>query len=88
MRYDSAVVYYRKVVNDYPYSKYAEYLKPRMQYALKETSKPAVKQENKVLLNNPTPLPPGGQVAKSLQDTVSTIPPIPKPPVQKVPKKK
>ena len=38
-RYDSAVVYYRRIVVEYPYSKYAEYLKPKMLYALQETSK-------------------------------------------------
>ncbi len=35
-RFDSAVVFYRRVMLEYPFSKYAEYLKPKMLYALQE----------------------------------------------------
>ena len=35
-RFDSAVVYYRRVMLEYPFSRYAEYLRPKMLYALQE----------------------------------------------------
>ena len=38
-RFDSALVYYRRVMFEYPYSKYAEFLKPKMLYAMQEASK-------------------------------------------------
>ncbi|MBS1904594.1 MAG: tetratricopeptide repeat protein [Bacteroidetes bacterium] len=33
-KYDSALVYYSRVVKEYPFSRYAEYLKPKIAYAL------------------------------------------------------
>ncbi len=44
-RFDSAVVYYRRVLGSYPYSTYAELLKPRL--ALSATQPGAVKPETK-----------------------------------------
>jgi TolA-binding protein len=42
-RYDSAVVYYRRVVTEYPFSRYAEYLKPKTLFAAQQqTPKPKI----------------------------------------------
>jgi TolA-binding protein len=66
-RFDSAVVYYRRVINEYPYSKYAEYLKPKMLYALRETPKPAPHIQSNIIGQTP-PL----NQTKTLQDTIKT----------------
>jgi len=67
-RYDSAVVYYRRVMSEYPYSKYAEYLKPRMLFAMQQQSQktPQVMQvQNSNLMN-----PPNNPNLKVVQDSV------------------
>ncbi len=67
-RFDSAVVYYRRVMADYPYSKYAEYLKPRMQYAMQENSRlntRAVIEQIQVVAD---------PSLKTMQDTVKASP--------------
>ncbi|HYM20261.1 MAG TPA: tetratricopeptide repeat protein [Candidatus Kapabacteria bacterium] len=38
-KYDSAMYYYYRVVHEYPFSRYTEYLKPRLSYALAEYDK-------------------------------------------------
>jgi len=71
-RYDSAVFYYRRVVTEYPYSKYAEYLKPRIQYALRDTApKSAPHVDNTITTNAATSQSqPAMQNMRTLQDTV------------------
>lgn len=66
-RYDSAVVYYRRVMSEYPYSKYAEYLKPRMMFAMQQTQKPQqIPQiQNTAIVNQPS-----NPNQKIVQDTV------------------
>ena len=91
-RFDSAVVFYRRVMLEYPFSKYAEYLKPKMLYALQEKQimPKATQLQTPQAVTNPN--------VKVLQDSVKTStntqkPVMPntniqKPPVQNTPPKK
>jgi len=81
-RFDSAVVYYRRVYAEYPYSKYAEYLKPRMQYAMREPPRPPQKIESVTNIQTQS-------AQKIVQDTVKPNQMITKPiPPKAIPPKK
>ena len=91
-RFDSAVVYYRRVMLEYPFSRYAEYLKPKMLYALQERQgiPKGTQVQQQQIVTDPN--------LKVLQDSVKTTPNtqkilapktnIQKPPVQNTPPKK
>ncbi|MFI5264427.1 MAG: tol-pal system YbgF family protein [Candidatus Kapaibacterium sp.] len=94
-RFDSAVVYYRRVVKDYPYSQYAEYLKPKMQYALQEKKvtppTPPPVEVPKQVIANPVQNPLQDSVKKNMPNVPKPLPPNPKdqkPPQQTPVKKK
>ena len=79
-RFDSTVVYYRQVINEYPYSRYAEYLKPKMQYALQETKKQQMQkpaQEIKQVVSDPN-MKTVQEPAKDQKAPVNQLPPKPK----------
>jgi len=63
-RYDSAVVYYRRVLSEYPFSRYAEYLKPKMLFAMQQTQKPQVGHSQTDAVR-----PQNNQSQKMLQDS-------------------
>jgi TolA-binding protein len=70
-RFDSAVVYYRHVMVEYPYSRYAEYLKPKMLYALQNAPKQnAQKVQMQQTVTNTN--------VKVVQDSVNNSPNAPK----------
>ncbi|MDP4220411.1 MAG: tetratricopeptide repeat protein [Bacteroidota bacterium] len=94
-RFDSAVVYYRRVINEYPFSKYAEYLRPKMLYALQEAPKQGAQKNTQVQQQNVT-VPNQKTLQDSARTTTQTTqkPPVPKtkeqkpPPQPVLPKKK
>lgn len=100
-RYDSAVYYYKRVVTEYPFSRYAEEVRPRLFLSVKtqeiktnnqidSTFESVPVQMNQININNSTPEP----------DAVNTLPQVPinvqnggivnpgqVPPVRQAPKK-
>jgi hypothetical protein len=86
-RFDSAVVYYRRVMLEYPFSKYAEYLKPKMLFALQEKQTP---QKATLLQQQQTVTNPNVKVLQdSVKNSSDTLKPgQPNTNIQKPPPKK
>ncbi|MEI8134536.1 MAG: tetratricopeptide repeat protein [bacterium] len=87
-RYDSTVVYYRRVLKEYPYSRYAEYLKPKMQFAMSQQPRQIISQPQQNAGTNP----PSPSKVNVFQDSVKqTLPqqkPVALPPKNEPPIKK
>jgi TolA-binding protein len=91
LRFDSAVVYYRRVMLEYPFSQYAEFLKPKMLYALQDKqaqSKATLIQQQAVTNPNVKVMQDSIRNSSDIQKPTPPNVNIHKPPVQIPPPKK